>query len=110
MSTLERLSIDDRMLLLRFVCSFAWADQVVRPQEREFVRRLVSRLDLNPSERREALGWLDSPPSPDSVDPNLVPAEHRSLFLKSAESIIAADDEITEDEREMLVTFARLLR
>jgi uncharacterized tellurite resistance protein B-like protein len=43
---LDQLDREDRLRLMRFVCSFAWADLEVQPEERAFVRRLIARLDL----------------------------------------------------------------
>ncbi len=98
------------MLLLRFVCSFAWADFEVRPEERQFVARLVHRLQLDDDERQRVEGWLDAPPPPESVDPAMVPREHRMRFVRAIESLIASDGEVAHSEREQLLAFARLLR
>ena len=35
------------MLLMRFVCSFAWADLEVKPEERKLVARLIRRPSTN---------------------------------------------------------------
>jgi len=102
------LSRDERMLLLRLVCSFAWADREVRPGERAFVARLARRLGLDDDEQRRVEGWLAQPP--ESVDPALVPREHRMQFLRAIESVIASDAEISAVEREQLLSFARRLR
>jgi uncharacterized tellurite resistance protein B-like protein len=107
---LRELTREERLLLLRFVCSFAWADLKIQPQEREFVSELIRRLDLNVEERREVEAWLDDPPLPESVDPALVPRDHRLRFLRAIESVIAVDGEITPTEREGLIVFAQLIR
>lgn len=107
---MRELSRAERLLLLKFVCSFAWADLEIRPEEREFVSRLMRRLRLDEDERREVEGWLTEPPPPESVDPALVPREHRTSFLRAIESVIASDGEIAEAEREQLLVFARLVR
>ena len=41
------LSRSDRMRLMRFVCSFAWADLEVQNEERAFVTRLMNKLDIH---------------------------------------------------------------
>ena len=92
------------------MCSFAWADDEVRPQERAFVASLVRRLKLAEDERAQVEGWLAEPPHWESVDPALVPKDHRLRFLRAVESVIASDGEIADTEREQLVVFARLLR
>lgn len=107
---LGELDRDQRMLLLRFVCSFAWEDQVVKPVERELIARLMGRLELEPDERDRALQWLEQPPGSDSVDPALVPESHKLLFLRTAESVVSVDGEVTEAERERVIRFAQALR
>ena len=94
---------------MKFVCSFAWADLEIRPEERSFVARLISRLDLDPSEALQVAAWLDLPPEPEGVDPTRVPLEHRELFLESVEGVIHADGEISPEERENLTLFRHLL-
>ena len=109
-STLLELNRDERLLLLRFVCSFAWVDLEVRSAERAFVSHLTRRLDLDDDERRQVDSWLARPPPPDSVDPALVPGEHRMRFIRAIESVIAIDGEISSLEKEQLLLFAQLLR
>ncbi len=107
---LKELSREERLLLMRFVCSFAWADLEVRPQERELVGRLVRRLKLDDEEKGQVLEWLESPPLPESVDPNLVPRAHRMQFLRAVESTVAVDGEVSPEERDSLILFAQLIR
>ena len=98
------------MLLLRFVCSFAWVDLKIRPEERGMVARMVTRMDLAASEREEVFEWLKTPPSPESVDPQSIPRAHRVLFLREVESVVAIDKEITEEERASVILFGQLIR
>lgn len=107
---MQALSRDDRMLLLQFVCSFAWLDLEVRAEERDFIARLMRRLELDEDERRQVEAWLVNPPPIDAVDPALVPEEHRMLFVRAAESVIAIDGDIAPAEKEQLLVFARLMR
>ena len=79
---LSALPHEDRLHLLRFVCSFAWADLEIADSEREFVTALVDRLDLDDADRELARTWLKLPPRPEDIDPTEVPREHRQLFLK----------------------------
>ena len=92
------------------MCSFAWVDLEVRATERAFVSRLTRRLDLDEDERRQVEVWLAQPPPPESVDPALVPKEHRMRFIRAIESVIAIDGEISSIERQQLLLFAQLLR
>jgi hypothetical protein len=106
---LDRLDRRDRMRLIRFVCSFAWADLEVRPEEREFVHAMVVRLALDDDERKKVQGWLDHPPEPESVDPTLVPPAHRRVFLEAIEGVIVADGGIAPAEVESFRIFRDLV-
>lgn len=94
---LDRL---ERMQLMKFVCSFAWADLEVRPEERRFVTRMVGRLELDADERSRVEGWLQVPPSPESIDPTAIPLAHRRLFIEAIEGVIVSDGEVAPEERE----------
>jgi hypothetical protein len=71
---------------------------------------LTQRLDLDEDEHRQVEVWLARPPPPESVDPALVPKEHRMRFIRAIESVIAIDGEISAIERNQLLSFAQLLR
>ncbi len=104
-----RLEPEDRLRLLRFVCSFAWADLEIAPEERDFVARIVEQLNLDDAEKKLVGSWLQQPPAPEDVDPTDVPREHRELFITAAEKTILADHRVTEEEAESLTLFKRLL-
>ena len=99
-----------RIRLLQFVCSFAWADLEVHPREREFVLRLVNRLQLADDEAKQVTRWLEVPPKPEAVDPTEIPPSHRKLFLAAIDGVIAADGAIAPEERESLRLLEQLLR
>ncbi len=107
---LQELTREERLLLMRFVCSFAWIDLEVKPEEHELIARLIRRLQLDAEEKKQVSRWLESPPPPDSVDPGLVPREHRMKFLRAVESTVAVDGEVSPEERDTLVVFAQLIR
>jgi uncharacterized tellurite resistance protein B-like protein len=107
---LDSLSTAERLQLLRFVASFAWADLEVVPEERAFVRRLVKRLRLSPEEMRQVDGWLETPPDPDDIDPTTIPHAHRALFLDAVRDVIAADGKTAPEERENLGLLEQLTR
>jgi hypothetical protein len=94
---------------MKFICSFAWADLKVRPEERQFVARIATQLDLDPGERAEVEQWLKVPPSPESVDPTQIPLAQRSLFLDSIEGVIVSDGEVAVEERENFALLKDLL-
>ena len=106
MPTLGDLSASDRERLMKFVCTFVWADLQVTEAEREFVGRLMNRLELDPEERAQVVAWLKMPPA--EVDPTEVPAEHRELFVSTLNDAVLADDQVTEDELETLKLFKQL--
>lgn len=98
----EQLSAPHRLLLLKFLCAFAWADLEVSEKERKFVAGLAERLGLSKDEAKQVHEWLDVAPSPGSVDPKEVPREHRRLFVDAVRAIIYADGKVDPDERASL--------
>jgi uncharacterized tellurite resistance protein B-like protein len=106
---MDQLDRDDRLRLVKFVCSFAWADLEIRPEERAFVNHIVKSLELNDEDQSKVEGWMAIPPSPESVDPTRIPLTHRKLFLDSIEGVIASDGEIAPEERENLALLRDLL-
>lgn len=99
---LSKLSKEERLQLMRFVCSFAWADLEVQPKERRFVEKLISKLDLSEEERKQVRGWLEVPPEADALDPQQIPRAHRQLFLDTARQMISADGKIDPEEETLL--------
>ena len=106
---MQQLDPAERLQLLDFVCSFAWADLRIRPQEREFMKRLIGRLDLPKDERLAVDVMLSHPPRAEDVDPMDVPLEHRRLFLETVKQMVLADGEIDPAEAEQLDLFEELL-
>lgn len=96
----EGLSREQRLLLLRFVCAFAWTDLEIREGERNFVERLMNRMQLAPEDRAEVEAYLHVAPSPESINPKLVPAEHRRLFVDAVRALIYADGDVDFEERQ----------
>jgi uncharacterized membrane protein YebE (DUF533 family) len=107
---LDVLNREDRLQLMRFVCSFAWADLEVSDREREFIVKMVIRLGLNEEEQDQVAQWLEVPPRADDLDPADIPREHRKLFLDAARAMILSDGAIEEEEAENLIIFDQLLR
>jgi uncharacterized tellurite resistance protein B-like protein len=98
-----------RLELMKFVCTFAWADLSVHPAERSFVSRLVRRLGFDAEEQAQVQEWLLTPPPPESVDPTRIPRTHRKVFLAAIDGVIAADGEISPEERESLALLKELM-
>lgn len=107
---LSDLGERERLQLLEFVCAFAWADLVVRPEEWLKVKRLMERLEIPDAERDQVLEWLVVPPEPDDIDPESIPEEHRDIFLRTIEEVIAADHELAWGEATQLDAFRRILK
>lgn len=106
---LDQLDRRDRLRLVEFVCSFAWADLEIRPEERVFISRLIRRLGLDEEEDLQVQQWLDRPPVIDGLDPTSIPAGHRLIFVEAIEGLIVADGEISDEERESFDVFKQLL-
>jgi len=106
---LTKLDKQDRLRLMKFVCSFAWADLEIVDQERRIIHRMVEKFGLEPDERDQVARWLELPPKAEEVDPAAVPHAHRQIFLQAAREVVAADGEISEDERENLALLEQLL-
>jgi uncharacterized tellurite resistance protein B-like protein len=99
---LDRLSREDRLLLVQFLCAFAWTDLEVTDRERRFVKRLVERAELSGDDAKQVEEWLAVAPSPGSVDPKRVPAEHRRLFFDAVRAMVYMDGKVDDEERESL--------
>ena len=106
---LHGLSARDRLQLLKFVCSFVWADLEVGSSEKTFVLSLTQRLGLSDAEIRQVQAWLETPPPVEEIDPTLVPPQHRRLFLEAIEQALTADGAVTPPESESLALFRQLL-
>jgi uncharacterized membrane protein YebE (DUF533 family) len=107
---INKLSRDERMQLMRFVCSFAWADLQVREQERSFVRKMIRKLKLDEDESKLVQSWLEVPPEADALDPQQIPRAHRQLFLDTAREMISSDGEVDAEESESLLLLEQLTR
>ncbi len=107
---LDTLNTEDRLQLMRFVCSFAWADLEITDREREFIVKMVIRLGLDDEEQEQVAQWLEVPPRADDLDPSDIPKEHRQLFLDAAKAMILSDGNVEDVEAENLVILDQLLR
>jgi len=106
---MNELDKEDRLRLMKFVCSFAWADLHIDEAERKMVTKLVRRLKLDAEEKEQVEQWLELPPAAEELDPTQIPEEHKQLFLKTARQMIEVDGEIAEEEAENFELLAQLL-
>ena len=104
------LAPEERLRLLRIVCSFAWSDLEVSPSERAMIGGLVRGLELPPEEVAKVDGWLDHPPRARDLDPQEIPREHAELLLEAVRAIIRADGVVKEEEVEDYLLLQQLLR
>ena len=95
----DSLSPDDRLLLLKFLCAFAWADMDVSEKERDFVRRMSEKLSIADHEKQQVELWLDIEPAPSSVSAAAIPTEHKRAFIEAVRAMIYVDGSVDPDER-----------
>ena len=116
---LSNLDREERLRLMKFVCSFAWADLEVQDEERDFVRRLVKKLELDDTDRGMVEEWLQGPPRAGAQShrssgrccslPAVLVGMSRSLFLDAVRAMIVSDGRVDQDEAENLVLLEALL-
>ena len=107
---MKGLDREDRLRLMKFICSFAWADLEIQDAERNFVSKLVQQLELDDEEAALVEGWLTLPPRAEELDPMEIPHEHRELFLETARAMIVADGKIDPEEAENFELLEQLVR
>jgi tellurite resistance protein len=107
--SLEKLPKNELMRLMKFVCSFAWSDHEVKTQEREYVARLMKRLNFSKEDAKKVEGWLKMPPPLEEIDPTDIPKQHKQLFLDAIRAVIGSDGEVSLEEREDLELFTQLI-
>ncbi len=110
MSEIKDLDANERLQLIRFICSFAWADLEVVDSEKDLIRTMVDELGLDAEERQEVEACLKMPPKPEDIDPTDIPLQHRQLFLNTALKMVSVDGVIDEREVENFALFEQLLR
>ena len=106
---MQELTKEDRLQLMKFVCSFAWADLRIDEAERKMVKKLMRKLKLDKDEKKQVEEWLELPPPAEDLDPTQIPQEHKALFLKTAREMIEVDGEVAEEEIENFELLAQLL-
>ena len=107
---MKNLEPHQRMQLMKFVCSFAWADLEIQAEERAFIGKLVKRLALSEDEIAQVETWLEVPPKAEEVDPSDIPHAHRQLFVDAARATVAADGRVDQIEAENLALLEMLAR
>lgn len=99
------LTAAERIELMRFLCSFAWADGEVQPQEREVLERVLGGLRLDAEARAKATTWLFTPPDMAGFDFGAIDPDKRQLFIDQAFAIAAAHGGVAPEELRHLKMF-----
>jgi hypothetical protein len=107
---MKKLSREDRLRLMKFVCSFVWADLRVHEKEKAFVRRMAKKLSLDAKEAELVEGWLKTPPRAAEVDPMTIPTAHKQLFLETCRATVHADGHVDPEESINLALLEELLQ
>ena len=81
---LADLNAAERLRLMQFVCSFAWADLEVRDEERAFIRGLIRRLALDAEEQAQVQRCLGHQVSPDRCGASTVRPSSTPSMASSA--------------------------
>jgi len=102
---MEPMTSEDRLRLLRFVCSFAWADLQVAEEERRLIRDLADALGVTADESNLVSAWLKQPPQAEDIDPLDIPPHLRQAVLEAVAAVVRADGVVDDREVE---TFALL--
>ena len=106
---LDSMDREDRLRLMKFICSFAWADLEIQAEERAFIEKTIKKLELDENERAQVQEWLEVPPAIEDLDPEQIPSAHRQLFIDFAKATVAVDGRMDEDEVFNLELFEMLL-
>jgi len=101
----DDLTEAERIELMRFMCSFAWADGEVQAGERVVLERVLNSLNLNPDDRAKAETWLSEAPDMTAFDFAAIPAKTRGVFVDHAFEVASADGGLAVEEMRHLKMF-----
>jgi uncharacterized tellurite resistance protein B-like protein len=97
-------------MLMKFVCSMAWADLEVVAPEREAMRSLMQKVGLDDAEHKRLVElWLQVPPPVDDLDPHAIPLDQRELFLRECQTMVEADGVVVDEERDAMELLRAIL-
>jgi hypothetical protein len=106
---LSKLGPEDRLRLMKFICSFAWADLEVAEEERGFVKKMTERLGLSDVEIAQVEEGLRVPPRAEEHDPGQIPRENRQMYNDAARAMVVVDGRVDPEEAENLALFEMLV-
>jgi uncharacterized membrane protein YebE (DUF533 family) len=101
----DELTEAEQIELMRFLCSFAWADGEVHDTERTVLEQVLGGLTLSPEARADAQAWLSEPPDMEGFDFGAISPEKRSAFIDQAFAVAAAHDGLGAQEIRHLKMF-----
>lgn len=105
--TADDLTETERVELMRFLCSFAWADGEVQPEEKTVLERVLGGLGLGAEARAEVEPWLATAPDVEGRELKAIDEQKRAAFIDRAYEVAAADGEIAAEELKHLKMFMR---
>ena len=103
----DELTESERIELMRFLCSFAWADGEVQPQEKIVLEQVLGGLNMSPEARAEVEPWLTTPPDVEGRELETIDDAKRAAFIDFAYEVAAADGQIAADELKHMKMFLR---
>jgi uncharacterized tellurite resistance protein B-like protein len=102
---LDQIDRQYRLRLMRFLCSFAWADGKVQEQEKVLVRRFAECLDFDDEAIGNIEAWLKQAPRLEEFDTSGISQAVRVIFVEAIESVILADGKIAAKEHALFDRF-----
>ena len=101
----EGLTSEERVELMRFLCSFAWADDEVQDEERVVLMKVLDNIGLGEDDRTKVLAWLEERPDMTGFDFGSIPQDKRDIFLDLAFSVASAHGGLAKEELAHLQMF-----
>ena len=105
----ENFTSEEKMQIMRFICTFAWADLKVVPSEKLMIERFCNTLQLDENQRKEVNSWTKRPIHPEDIDPFSIPDHLKKYILSAAKAISIVDGDFDEKEAELLELLQNLL-
>ena len=105
------------LALLKVLIAAAWADSELSQSELNYIKELARRFDLDDSEWFELQPYIEDPVPEDEQEAvihdllsRIGSGSERQEVIRLIEGIIAADDRISDDERQLLERYEEILK
>jgi DnaJ-domain-containing protein 1 len=99
------LSISEHAPLLQGLLAIAWADRVLKDEEKAFFGPLLEDLEIEVSPA-DLEAWLGIPPDPVAVPPLIADETDRRFILRQALQLAHEDGEYAPEERKLVTDWA----